>query len=131
MALIALICISAAKESFAQNRAGTYGYTRGANASGEVKISDVNARSFRFSLGIGSHSPACIGELNGRATWIAPNVAVYQTDDGGSGCLLIFVFSGNDLIISEYPCASGNEPPCGHGVSCTYNGTYKRVSRRR
>lgn len=123
--IIGVFTLSNAKDAVAQNRAGTYGYTRGNNASGEVTVSNVNARSFRFRIGIGSRNPACIGELDGRADWIAPNVAEYQIGgDSGDACLLIFVFSGNELIIREYYCS-------GHGASCDFNNTYRRIARRR
>ena len=124
IALIVIICAAIAKDAIAQNREGTYGYRHGDNASGEVTISNANTRSFGFKIGIGSLSPACVGEFSNRANWIAPNVAEYRFGmNDRHACRLIFIFSGNDLIIRECACYDF------HGASCNFEGTYTRLAK--
>jgi hypothetical protein len=120
---IAVICMANAKEAVAQNREGTYGYRQGENASGEIRVSNVNARSFRFRIGIGSRNPACVGEFSNRANWIAPNVAEYRFGrNDHHACRLVFIFSGNDLIVRECACDDF------HGASCNFEGIYTRLA---
>jgi len=122
--LIAILSIAAVKNVPAQNREGSYGYKQGENASGEVRVSNANDRSFRFKIGIGSRNPACVGEFSDRAHWIATNVAEYRFGmDDSHACRMIFVFSGNDLIVRE--CGCGNF----HGAACSFEATYTRSPR--
>jgi hypothetical protein len=119
MVLIAILSMAAVKNVLAQNREGLYGYEKGANTSGEVRVSNANARSFKFKIGIGSRNPACVGEFSNRADWISTNVAEYRFGMNDSHtCRLIFVFSGNELIVRECDC--GNF----HGASCSFEATY-------
>jgi len=123
-ASIVIICLGSADSAPAQNREGTYVYSIGDNASGEIKISTVDIRSFKFRIGIGSNNPACVGEFSNRAYWIAPNVAESQFSiHNNHSCRLIFVFSGNALVVKE--CECGNF----HGASCDFEGTYSRTLR--
>lgn len=122
--LATMLCFADANTADAQNRAGTYVYQQSDNASGEIRVTRVNTRSLTFTMGIGSRNPACVGQFSNRAYWIAANVAEYKpaVKDTHS-CRLIFVFSGNDLIVRECDC--GNF----HGASCTFAGSYRRLSQ--
>lgn len=109
----------------AQSRAGTYAFSTD-NGSGEIRISNTNHRSFRFKIGVGSRTPACVGDFINRANWIAANVAEYRFDmDDTHACRLIFVFSGSDLIVKECECSNF------HGASCNFEGTYTKVRSSR
>lgn len=119
----------------AQNRSGTYylnnKHIRNDITFREVKRGNTVILNFEISISNVTHPP-CLGGLKGRAKWTDANVAEYNRDfteiDSETGetasCRLTFIFSGSRVIVRENDCGSN------HGVSCDFDGTYVRRSKR-
>lgn len=113
----------------AQNRSGIYN-RKDKWGSGRLVITSGKT-SVTFKLNVGRTGKSlieyCVGELNGKAKWIAENVAEYNGDfnerdsEGQAiGCRLTFVFTGNTITIRESDCNDF------HGAMCNFEGKYSR-----
>jgi hypothetical protein len=116
----------------AQSRSGTYN-RKDKWGSGRLVITSGKS-FFSFKLNVGRTGKTlfeyCVGEMKGRAKWIAKNIAEYNGDfnerdaDGEAiGCRLTFVFTGNTITIREGDCNDF------HGAMCNFEGKYSRPAR--
>ena len=119
---------------FGQNKNHSGAYYR---KKGDVTFKEIGKgknRVINFEIyAAGAVVGTCVGHFNGKAKWIAANIAEYNGDfnatkkDTGEpiSCRLTFVFSGNQVSVRETNCDEY------HGMECNFEGTYKRKSQKK
>jgi hypothetical protein len=123
----------------AQTFNGKYEYET-KESSGEILIKEITKtdqiKSIKFEIKVGRDGGEnlfgfCIGELEGEAKEIAPNIFEYNTElnerDEHTNeviiCRITFSFSKEVLIVRESNCGYF------HGVACNFEGKFTRLKK--
>ncbi len=125
--LLSVLITASEINALAQNRVGTYD-RKDKYGNGTLKIREASRSIISFNIRVGNSGSTlasfCVGELKGKAKWVAFNTAEYNERDKQTSeavrCRLTLVFSGNRIVVRETHCDHY------HGVACQFEGSYIR-----